>query len=443
MSEHDTNGFIIKDCIAVCPECLAPFFTARLEDSPPVRTNDIIEADLHRVYPDPQIRACLLALCPSCGYCSWVQNFEMHRIAEGAGKSVCTVSPSKKFALAVKSARTKQTHALDVAYLALNGLWCARESGEADNLWLELAAYEHQKGMKEHTAKPEEDGFSHLVMAELWRQLKLFDTAIEEYKLALLDPNIKKEIPQSQITLCQRKQSLPTALPARIALDLFPLSGYIMVGHKEPENEDSTTDDEEEIFVASATEMLTEPKADTALVNQSDFQPEPTQEEPLVTTVQADLANDVTTQSMLANISTSLLAQQVTTKIEEPAVDCKPTPPAFLANYKQNETNIQPAAQPNIAASANPANLANDTTMSQSASHQMNMGGERIEADLGYLSQTNQSEPLPDFGIDDPTTAMLDNAEVVNDRSDVIARVENYLSLSRQLYKRNWLKGFQ
>ncbi|MBY0357758.1 MAG: hypothetical protein K2W82_07135 [Candidatus Obscuribacterales bacterium] len=354
MSERNISGFIFKDYAAVCPECKGVSFTERLIDMPLISSEDRVEADLHRVYPDARIRASLLGHCPVCNHCSWLQDFALMEVVQESTQAESSIAPSKKFALAVKSARAKNIHPLDIAYLAINGLWCAREAGESDELWLELAAYEHHKGMKEHTAPPEKDGFSHLMMGELWRQLKQFEAASEEFKLALLDANIPREIPQHQLILCQKQDFSPTALPAYLINDLYPVSSY---------NE----------------------------------------------------AN---------GIKQNIQEDEFAPPVRRPSQNISPVAPTAeldeLANGNDNDdvSNQIPEILPET--QAEPVESEEDLALAFSA----------------------KNESLPEFNIDDPAAAILNEAEVVNDRSDVIARVENYLSFSRQVYKRNWLKGF-
>lgn len=356
MSERNISGFIFKDYAAVCPECRGICFTERLIDMPLISSEDRVEADLHRVYPDARIRASLLGHCPVCNYCSWLQDFALMETVPESTQAESSIAPSKRFALAVKSARAKNLHPLDIAYIAINGLWCAREAGESDELWLELAAYEHHKGMKEHTAPPEKDGFTHLIMGELWRQLKQFDAASEELKLALLDANIPREIPQHQLVLCQKQDSSPTALPAYLINDLYPASSYYAASGQKQNNQEEA----ESAPPVRREKQTVSPVAPTAELESDHID----QNKP-------DLAADSIAEIL-------------------------------------PETQAEPAEQ---------------------------------EEDLA-LAFNASKESLPEFNIDDPAAAILNEAEVVNDRSDVIARVENYLSFSRQVYKRNWLKGF-
>lgn len=223
MAERTISGFKLTTAMVICPECGAPFYKELLTETPPLTAEDIVEADMHRVFPDPVLRAALIGLCPECKFCAWTTSF-----APGGGGMVAKREPSipytKKYALAVKCARSRNLHPLDIAFMAMNGLWCAREAGEDDQLWLELVAFEHSRGMQdEYPSRADEDGMAHLMMGEIWRQLRQFDRAKREYEQALSDPAILPEVVRHQIGLCDRKVASITALPLHVVRQLFPM----------------------------------------------------------------------------------------------------------------------------------------------------------------------------------------------------------------------------
>lgn len=425
MANRDIDGYKLRDCIVVCPECTAPFFTTRLEDAPLISSLDIVEADLHRVYPDPEIRASLLALCPICKYCTWIFGLETYQSDLADAPESSFVSPSKKFAMAVKSARAKNIHSLDVAYLALNGLWCAREAGESDEVWLELAAYEHQKGLQDHAARPQDDGLSHLMMGELWRQLKQFDAAVEEYKLALLDPTLHHEIAQHQIDLCSRQQFMPTALPARITTAIFPAAGYELTGYIPDTPTDENKEDNTNVLpVEAKTSVFVEDMHPEMLENLSDR----LSEAPVAPSMAGKTVGQSLPTSTVQIQSSSVQISQFATTTQTAAASIN-TP---VSKHAQGDNQVKALLQENIISFAAP--------------------GAEIAADLGNLDDDLDDDldyappveggALPSFSIEDPDTAsdILNNTEMVNDRSEVISKVENYLSLSRQLYKKSWIK---
>lgn len=222
MPERSISGFKLSSAVVVCPECSAPFQKELLTDTPPLSPEDVVEADLHRVFPDPAIRASLLGVCPECKFCAWATSFGNSNLNPSLARKEPQLPYTKKYAVAVKCARSRNMHPLDIAFIALNGLWCAREAGEDDVLWLELVAYEHSRGMADYPSVQEEDGMAHLMMAEIWRQLKQFEQARREYELALHDATIMPEIIRHQIGLCDRKVSAVTALPLHVVRQIFP-----------------------------------------------------------------------------------------------------------------------------------------------------------------------------------------------------------------------------
>jgi hypothetical protein len=217
MAKKVIDGFVLERAAVVCPECQSPFSTEILVESRKANSSDIIEADLHRVFSDPQIRASLLSCCPACNYCAWTSAFKPFRIKPELLRKEAKIEPGRKYALAVKWAREKKVHSLDTAFIALNGLWCVRESDEPDNLWLELAIFEHVKGIATSPSCPADDGLTHLYLGELYRQHRDFDKAIGEYDLAAIDETSPREILEHQRSLARKGISTRTALPLKIA----------------------------------------------------------------------------------------------------------------------------------------------------------------------------------------------------------------------------------
>lgn len=217
MAKRVLDGFVLEEAVVLCKECQTPFTTEMLVESRKVNTTDLIEADLHRVFSDPEIRAALLSCCPACKYCAWTSMFKPSSLKPELLRKELAIEPSKKYALAVKWAREKKVHSLDIAFIALNGLWCTREAGEPDNLWLELAIFEHEKGVAASPQCPADDGMTHLIMGELYRQHRNFERALAEYDLAEQDKTINKEILEHQRMMASRKLSGVAALPLRIA----------------------------------------------------------------------------------------------------------------------------------------------------------------------------------------------------------------------------------
>lgn len=223
MANVEIDGFVLADTFLTCPYCQLAFHSRVLQSAPSVKPGDKVEADLHRVLPSAEIRAAMLAVCPDCAYCAWTTRFTSYRLKAKLVPAAPSIEPTKKFALAIKWAREERIHALDLAFIALNGLWCARENGEDTELWLKLLADAHEKGIKAFDQPADKDGYSHLVMGEIWRQSGQFDKAINEYRKAQTDPTINKSLINQQTMLAFRKDKEPALLSDDLIAELFPL----------------------------------------------------------------------------------------------------------------------------------------------------------------------------------------------------------------------------
>lgn len=215
------DGYVLKDIAVICLGCSVTFVTSCLTAVPPVTEYDAVEADMHRVLPDACLRGALIAVCPECGFASWTAKLKRSSINPEILPEPMVIEHSKKYALAVKTGRARHLDALDLAYIAVNGLYCAREAGEDAELWLELAAYEQRRGMGGELLLPP-TGPDHLIMAELYRQLKNFDQALIEYDLALADEDMPKELIAQQKMLTAAGNSDPTILPPFLVRIVFP-----------------------------------------------------------------------------------------------------------------------------------------------------------------------------------------------------------------------------
>jgi hypothetical protein len=215
------EGYVLKDRSLICLDCQSIFASRVLADLPPVTVLDKVEADLHRVLPHPGLRAALVAVCPSCGYADWASRFRVSIINPVMVPPSPDLPHARKFAMAVKHARLKGINPLDIAYIALNGLYCAREAGENDESWLELCAFEQSRGLDPEEIVVE-TGSDHLTMAELWRQLGSFDSALDEYSKAGMDGTIPPELIRQQITLAKAGDRSPTILSPYLVRQVFP-----------------------------------------------------------------------------------------------------------------------------------------------------------------------------------------------------------------------------
>jgi hypothetical protein len=225
---QNAEAFVLRDRSVVCPDCQSIFGTRVLQDLPPVCDSDIVEADLHRVLPHAGLRAALVTVCPDCGYADWVAKFGVSIIAPTLLPPSPALTPTKRFAMAVKHARKQGLHPLDIAYVALNGLYAARESGENDVPWLELCAFEQSRGLEPENLVVE-TGSDHLTMAELWRQMGHFDRALDEYAKSGMDGTVPIELIRQQEQSARVGDSTATRLSPWMVRLIFPDAAELSV----------------------------------------------------------------------------------------------------------------------------------------------------------------------------------------------------------------------
>ncbi len=267
MAQRKIDGFILEEAVVGCPECQQPFTTEIVVESRKVNTTDTIEADLHRVFKDAELRSALLSCCPVCKYSAWTSAFKPFRLKPELLRREAKIEPSKKYALAVKWARQNKVHSLDIAFIALNGLWCAREAGEADSLWLELAIYEHEKGVSSSPQRLCDDGMTHLIMGELYRQSRNFEKAVSEYQLASEDRTVSREILSHLNMMANRGFSDAIALPLRLARLYFEIEEVAEPMNFAPQqqSEEAKTEASSRQNVAAASELPVQAEAQPEL----------------------------------------------------------------------------------------------------------------------------------------------------------------------------------
>ncbi len=368
MAKRVIDGFELEQAVVLCPECQTPFSTEIVVHVRKANSSDVIEADMHRVFNDAELRAALLSCCPNCRYCGWASTFKPFPLKPELIRLQAKIEASKKYALAVKWAREKKVHSLDIAFIALNGLWCAREAGEPDNLWLELAIYEHEKGVSQSPSCPQDDGMTHLIMGELYRQHKDFDKALAEYELALQDESISKEILRHQAMLAKRGQYGITALPLKIARNYFeiedtPSEGNALLDFKPPTVFAPETQKIDSVMIAAPAEQAPAASAESVQADNA---------RPLVAAISSlfsdhsnllaayqEIADQYVTAAPLSDAEDEISEQNVA-KINAapaPVVQQKPAAPAAAATAPQAQPQLptQPQVQAQQAVQAKPA----------------------------------------------------------------------------------------
>ena len=174
------KDFALRQTTLVCPACNSLFSSPTLVTMPNIYRDSVVEADLHRVLSDAAIRGALVAMCPACSYAWWVTAFNTHLFKPGLVPFSPQIDHPKKFAHAVLSGRQNQAHSLDLALLALNGCWCAREAGQPHERWLDLAGQELEKALKDENWHGNRS-YYHYILGEVCRQLKDFHGAVRNF----------------------------------------------------------------------------------------------------------------------------------------------------------------------------------------------------------------------------------------------------------------------
>ncbi len=227
---QDSTEFLIKDISVVCPACEYAFATPNLDSMPNITADSPIEADLHRVLPDPAIRGALIAVCPACTYAWWLSAFASHHFVPDLLVPAPPVEFSKKFGVAVVSGRKRKEPLLDMALLAINGYWCAREevatgSGNASEIqrWLKLAVKELKTAMEDASWQANTSRYSYL-LGELYRQMGDFHSAVNYLQVVDRRSMLPRELVDHQISLAKAGSAEPILMPPRLVDAVFGLT---------------------------------------------------------------------------------------------------------------------------------------------------------------------------------------------------------------------------
>jgi hypothetical protein len=226
------ENFALRPESVICPECNTVFATPNIVRMPNMTRESLVEADLHRVLPDPIIRSAFVAICPACIYAWWFSAFAAHYIVPDLVPETPDVELSKKFAHAVLTGRKNGSHALDRATLALNGCWCAREQHTvagtlntpeyvAENTrWLTLAAQELDAALRDQEWEGNRNRYTYM-MGEILRQLGDFDTALAYFNLVDRRAMLPKQLVEHQKQMAAARQSQTVTLPPHLVEEIF------------------------------------------------------------------------------------------------------------------------------------------------------------------------------------------------------------------------------
>lgn len=218
------NFFKLRQLTIVCPECQTIFATYELARTPPITVETPMESDLHRVLPDAQLRASLLATCPSCVHTWWLSSFKEHYYLPQIVPDSPPLEPAKKFAHAVQSGRKTGASLLDRAVLALNGYWCAREQGVDGEKFLRLARAELIQALADKSWAGNRPRYNY-ILGEVSRLLSEFVEADKCYALVDRDAGLPPELVEKMRIFAASGNNKPIRLPAHIVQTVFIPTG--------------------------------------------------------------------------------------------------------------------------------------------------------------------------------------------------------------------------
>lgn len=212
--------FKLKHISVVCPECETIFATMELARTPEITRDTPIEADLHRVLPDAELRAALLATCPNCIYTWWVSAFAAHYYLPQVVPDSPPLQPSKKFAHAVQTGRKHNVHSLDRAVLALNGYWCSREEGLDDIKFLKLAKNELLAALNDPDWVGNRSRYNY-IMGEVLRLLGEAREAVRYFEKVDRNAQLPAELLEKMRNFAASGNKNPIRLPPHIVEEIF------------------------------------------------------------------------------------------------------------------------------------------------------------------------------------------------------------------------------
>ncbi len=232
--KEDNLEFVINDTSIVCRACDYPFATPNLEKMPNLTPESLVEADLHRVITNPAVRGSLVAVCPACTYSWWISAFRPHHFVPDLLVPAPPVDYSKKFGVAIVSGRKQGEPLLDMAILAMNGYWCAKEEVAAGlgleaeiGRWLKLAVRELKAAMEHASWQANTSRYTY-ILGELLRQMGDFHGAFSCFQKVDRKSLLPSELVEHQMNMAKEGKAQPTLLPARLVDQIFRLSPPVL-----------------------------------------------------------------------------------------------------------------------------------------------------------------------------------------------------------------------
>ncbi|HEY9678442.1 MAG TPA: DUF2225 domain-containing protein [Drouetiella sp.] len=226
------ENFLLQIESVICPACNVVFATPNITRMPNMTRESKVEADLHRVLPDPIIRASFVAICPSCMYSWWFSAFASHYIIPDLVPDTPDVELSRKFAHAVLTGRNNGSSPLERFNLAMNGCWCSREQfmvagtmnspeyQEENTRWLQLAAQELGEALADESWSGNRNRYIYQ-MGEILRQLGQFEQALEYFNQVDRRSMLPKQLVDHQKQMAAARQSHSVTLPPHLVEEIF------------------------------------------------------------------------------------------------------------------------------------------------------------------------------------------------------------------------------
>jgi hypothetical protein len=217
MSNHDFN---LKKTTLVCPVCNSMSAHEVLVDVPEVTADTPVEADLHRVLPDAKVRAGLLAACPYCRHTWWTSSFKMNFFPASVVPPATEFTPTQKFAQAIVSGRNQKFHSLDLAVMAMNGYWSAREEGLPVERWLDLIRQELKTALEDDSWFGNRQHYQYL-LGEICRLSRDFHSAVRYFNMVTPRSKLPAELVEQQRKLAIIGDHQPALMPPHLVMKLY------------------------------------------------------------------------------------------------------------------------------------------------------------------------------------------------------------------------------
>lgn len=218
--------FTLISATAECPACSRQFVTSVVSGVSSVTRSTLIETDLHRVYSSSAFRAANIGMCRECGYCWWLKSFLFKQFFSPETQHLPEPMATKasddllRFANAYVCGKQHKANHLELALIALNAEWCARDGGIVEHRWLETAKDELHKALRNPSARIDR-GFYHYLLGELCRRLGDFKGALANFDKARAGARLPEELIVRQRVQARSGDASPTPLAAYLIESLF------------------------------------------------------------------------------------------------------------------------------------------------------------------------------------------------------------------------------